>query len=549
MSDEILFSEIERLDGKFEAFASQPHESEKTVFGGGPDSDSITNNITPEYRRGWGIVGPNDAPTMQDFNALGFLTTQVLAYLHQVGVPHWHTAQGYQQGALAIHGGELWQARSATINQPPPPENPADWVRLSKSPLTGDITVTVGAGGDYPTINAALEDLSAKYYPAYIAGGFTATVQLLYGFVMAEQVVVKGVDLGWITITALDPVTTIDTAGLVDDYPVGFGFKAAFSGLSGAVLPNIGVLFAMGAAGADDYPGILLYEHARATVLPGAGVKNAKSNGLMIVNGSSAIADDAIFSGAAGHGISLNNGRVQAVRVDCSNAGGNGIFAENGSHAVIDKCDCSHAGENGISAEGRSTVQASEANCSNAGEVGIYAGDASIIAADKATCSNCADWGVLAKGASTINCPEVVAQNCGGPGGPGVAGGIGALRGSTINAEVADCSGCVGSYAVLADCGSMVNANYANLSGSGGRGVGVSSGSTVNAQGADCSGAAGDGILVSSGSTVNAQGADCSGAAGDGIEVSGGSTVNAQLSTGTTSVTPNTLTAAGIIFK
>jgi hypothetical protein len=72
----------------------------------------------------------------------------------------------------------------------------------------------------------------------------------------------------------------------------------------------------------------------------------------------------------------------------------------------------------------------------------------------------------------------------------------------------------------------MVNASYANLSGSGGRGVKVSCSSTVNAQGADCSGAAGDGIVVIGGSTVNAQGA-----------------------TGTTSQTPNTLTAAGIIFK
>ncbi len=40
-----------------------------------------------------------------------------------------------------------------------------------------------------------------------------------------------------------------------------------------------------------------------------------------------------------------------------------------------------------------------------------------------------------------------------------------------------------------------------------------------------------------------------SGAAGDGIEVSGGSTVNAMGATGTTSETPNTLTAAGIIFQ
>lgn len=548
MNDE-LFSKIERLDGEFEAFASQPHENEKTVFGGGPDSGSITDNITPEYRRGWGIVGVNDAPTMQDFNALGFLTTQVLAYLHQVGVPHWHAAQGYQHGALAIHGGELWQARSATINQPPPPENPADWVRLSKSPLTGDITVTVGAGGDYLTINAALEDLSAKYYSAYIAGGFTATVQLLSGFVMVEQVVVKGVDLGWITITAIDPVTTIDTAGLVDDYPVGSGVKAAFSGLSGAVLPNIGVLFAMGAAGADDYPGIFLYEHARATVLPGAGVQNAKGSGMMILNGSSAIAGNAIFSGASGHGISLDNGRVQAVRVDCSNAGRNGIFAENGSNAVIDKCVCSHAGLNGIEAEGRSTVQASEANCSNAGKHGIYANDASIIAADEATCEGCAQWGVLAEGASTINCPEVDARNCGGP---GLGGGIGALGGSTVNAEDADCSGCLGPNTIAA-LGSKIIADGADLSRDlmvAGRAVSASQGSDVSIQGSDCQGSYGDAVVAASGSRINAQAANTDNSGGQGFLWLGGSMINAAAATGTTGANPvNTLSPDGICFK
>jgi len=523
-----MMAKIDRVKN-LAAFAGAAQANERTIFGQESQADDLDSQITPEWLRGWGIVGVNDAPTMQDFNALGYTLSQLLSYLHQMGVAEWDDGQEYYTGAVCVHAGKVWQATQDNDDEQPADGSPY-WVRLlvagdaaGIAPRTTDITVTVGAGGDYLTINAALEDLSAKYYPAYIAGGFTATVQLLSGFVMAEQVAVKGIDLGWITITAVDPVTTIDTAGLVDDYPVGSGVKAAFSGLSGAVLPNIGVLFAMGAAGADDYPGILLYEHARATVLPGAGVQNAKGSGMMIVNGSSAIADNAIFSGAAGHGISLDNGRVQAVRVDCSHAGRNGIQAENGSHAVINWCDCSHAGVNGISAEGRSTVQASKANCSNAGLFGIYADDASIIAADEATCEGCAGWGVFAKGASTINCPKVDARNCGGTGG---TGGIGALAGSTVNAQGANCSG------------------------AGKNGIKTLGGSTVNAQGANCSGAGGNGIVVSGGSTVNAQGADCSASSsGAGIVVSGGSTVNAQLSTGTTSETPNTLTAAGIIFK
>lgn len=547
-------SKIDRVKN-LAAFAGAAQANERTRFGMTSQSDDLDSQITPEWLRGWGIVGVNDAPTMQDFNALGYTLSQLLAYLHQMGVAEWDDGQEYYTGAVCVHAGKAWQATQDNDNEQPTDGSPY-WVRVlvagdaaGIAPRTTDITVTVGAGGDYLTINAALEDLSAKYYPAYIAGGFTATVQLLSGFVMAEQVAVKGVDLGWITITAIDPVTTIDTAGLVDDYSVGSGVKAAFSGLSGAVLPNIGVLFAMGAAGADDYPGIFLYEHARATVLPGAGFQDAKGSGMMIVNGSSAIADNAIFSGASGHGISLDNGRVQAVRVDCSNAGRNGIFAENGSNAVIDKCVCSHAGLNGIEAEGRSTVQASEANCSNAGKHGIYANDASIIAADEATCEGCAQWGVLAEGASTINCPEVDARNCGGP---GLGGGIGALGGSTVNAEDADCSGCLGPNTIAA-LGSKIIADGADLSRDlmvAGRAVSASQGSDVSIQGSDCQGSYGDAVVAASGSRINAQAANTDNSGGQGFLWLGGSMINAAAATGTTGANPvNTLSPDGICFK
>jgi len=62
-------------------------------------------------------------------------------------------------------------------------------------------TVTVGSGGDYATLNDALEDLS-RIVPAYTPGGFTATIELLTGYVMSESMNIVGLDLSWIVITS-----------------------------------------------------------------------------------------------------------------------------------------------------------------------------------------------------------------------------------------------------------------------------------------------------------------------------------------------------------
>ena len=80
------------------------------------------------------------------------------------------------------------------------------------SPITlrMNATVTVGPGGDYSTINDALEYLSEKYYPIYRKFGTVATIELLEGFYMQEQVLVNDTDLGWIHIISSaggDPIS------------------------------------------------------------------------------------------------------------------------------------------------------------------------------------------------------------------------------------------------------------------------------------------------------------------------------------------------------
>src|SRR5690554_266710 len=86
--------------------------------------------------------------------------------------------------------------------------------------LNDNITVTVGNNGDFSTINEALNYLTTKY-PAYKSvGNVKATIKLLSGFVMSEQVLVRGLNLGWIEIVGEDAVTTIERSALTSNFTI-----------------------------------------------------------------------------------------------------------------------------------------------------------------------------------------------------------------------------------------------------------------------------------------------------------------------------------------
>jgi hypothetical protein len=93
-------AKIDRYNGNVRAFAADSLGTERTVFGATTQSDTLDGNITLDLLRGWGIVGVNENPTKQDFNGLAFTLGQLLAYLHQRGVPEWNSAQEYYQGSV-----------------------------------------------------------------------------------------------------------------------------------------------------------------------------------------------------------------------------------------------------------------------------------------------------------------------------------------------------------------------------------------------------------------------------------------------------------------
>jgi len=107
-------AKIDRYDGNLEAFASDSTSTNRTVFGAETQSDTLDDNINTEFKEGWEIVGANESPTKQDFNAVAYTTTQLLAYLHQMGTPEWNITQEYHTGSITIRTGILYISQTDT---------------------------------------------------------------------------------------------------------------------------------------------------------------------------------------------------------------------------------------------------------------------------------------------------------------------------------------------------------------------------------------------------------------------------------------------------
>ena len=123
-------AKIVRFNGNLVAPASAALGTERTLFGSASQADDLTSQFTADLLRGWGIVGPSDQPTLQDFNAMGYTLGHLHAYLHQVGVPEWNTLQEYHIGSIANVAGVLYFSLINTNVGNNPASSPAQWSEL-----------------------------------------------------------------------------------------------------------------------------------------------------------------------------------------------------------------------------------------------------------------------------------------------------------------------------------------------------------------------------------------------------------------------------------
>lgn len=125
-------SKIVRYDGNLAAFGSSAVGLERTIFGDDAQSDTLTDNIdTADFIRGWGIVSATTPPSKQDFNALGYSTTFLLSYLHQMGIAEWNTSQEYFTGSATIAEGDLYVSKVTPNTGNDPVSDTVSWKKMA----------------------------------------------------------------------------------------------------------------------------------------------------------------------------------------------------------------------------------------------------------------------------------------------------------------------------------------------------------------------------------------------------------------------------------
>lgn len=153
-------AKIVRYNGNLKAFASEQQTNERTVFGQVAIANDLTSQVTSQFLRGWGIVGPSDQPSLQDFNAAMYTHGQLLAYLHQMGLAEYNSAQEYFAGSLTQTGGVLYMSLSNANVGNTPSTSPANWKAFTADQAT-ELVLGLLKVATQALANAGVEDLSA----------------------------------------------------------------------------------------------------------------------------------------------------------------------------------------------------------------------------------------------------------------------------------------------------------------------------------------------------------------------------------------------------
>lgn len=102
---------LARFNGNVVPFANDATSTNRTVFGGTTQSDNIDDNLNADFKKGWEIVGLNDNPTREDFNAMGYTLGALTSYLYQMGIAEYNALQEYKLNGLCLGtNGTIYQS-------------------------------------------------------------------------------------------------------------------------------------------------------------------------------------------------------------------------------------------------------------------------------------------------------------------------------------------------------------------------------------------------------------------------------------------------------
>lgn len=265
----------------------------------------------------------------------------------------------------------------------------------NESIVTKNKVVTVGANGDFPTINSALRYLS-KFYPAYLDGGIECEVKILDGTIINEQIRLERIDLSHISITTdnADNTVQVDVTGWGGITHDTRGNKPFFSAEYGARLPCIKCLFSCIVPEGG-------WVTQKYTDENGNEVDTNMAVGYFCNRGSTGvIAGETTYSGSTSQGL---------ANVGFENFYDN-IIANNNSEIVLREAIARNAGRYGVMARHISRVSARSADITNCADTAAYADRSSMMDVRFADVSG-SNNGLQCFNTSNMTAVETIANN------------------------------------------------------------------------------------------------------------------------------------------
>lgn len=288
--------------------------------------------------------------------------------------------------------------------------------RISDSQITTkDIVVSVGAGGDFATINKAMQYLS-RYYPAYKKGGLNCEIKILAGTVIDEQIIVERADFSYISITSESTDNTVIVTPTAVNWSKGTlthdtrGNLPFFGGEFGARLPVIKCLFKLETGNEDNtvfiedtyYPIVGYYcNRGSMGVIAGETTYNGStSEGLSNIG----------FEGFYDNVIANNNSEIVLREAIARNAGRYGVMARHISRVSARSADITGCADTAAYADRSSMMDVRFANVSGSNN-GLQCFNTSNMTAVETIANNITNIVADSREGSVINCAEMTIDN------------------------------------------------------------------------------------------------------------------------------------------
>ena len=205
-------------------------------------------------------------------------------------------------------------------------------VEKTQTIQSSDVTYQVGSGGSFTTLNEALTAMSRRV-PEYINTAVRVTLNLKTGFVIAEQIILDAIDLGFVTITSTDATVSITPASITTTVE---SEKPIFSGKNGAVLPFINFTIDVSNTGIS---GVLCTTGSQCSTGSNFGVNSGKYGVFATKNSSIYVASADLTENVIGVK-SQYGSTIQCVSTNITLCTTYGVIAANGGKVSLTSCSC-----------------------------------------------------------------------------------------------------------------------------------------------------------------------------------------------------------------